>query len=123
CRASAWLRSRVPALQTVDHSQPELRCASTVDHTVIERDRDRPDPPDHDLAVANDGTRRDSPDAEDRDLGVVDDRRVEEAAELAGARDREGRAAKLLGREAPSAGADGMPLEIVSELLVRPAVA
>ena len=48
----------------------------------------------------DDGARGDPVDAEDADLGVVDERRDEEPAELAGARDGEGAAAQLLRRRA-----------------------
>ena len=53
----------------------------------------------HDLAVAHDRSRADPVDAEDADLGVVDERRHDEPGQLARARDREGGAAQVLGRE------------------------
>src|SRR5205823_1728457 len=75
--------------EAADHCQPEFGRARSVDHAVVERDRDCPGLADDDLAVADDRPGADPPDPEDRDFRVVDDRGVEEAGELAGARDRE----------------------------------
>src|SRR5262249_57568218 len=62
-------------LEPLDHGQPELRCAGAVEDAVVERDRDRADGPDRDLAVADDRAVGDAAAAEDRDLRVVDERR------------------------------------------------
>ena len=56
-------------------------------------------------------------DAQDSDLRVVHDRRLEEARELAGARDREARAAELLRLQLAGAGRVGEPLHVVAQLL------
>jgi hypothetical protein len=48
---------------------------------------------------------------------VIDDRRRQEAAELAGARDGEGRVAQFLGLERPLAGGVGEALDLVGELV------
>ena len=42
------------ALEARDHGEAELRRAGAVDDAVVERDRDRPDLADDDLAVADD---------------------------------------------------------------------
>ena len=55
-----------------------------------------PDRSHDDRVVADDRTRRDAPDAQDRHLRVVDDRGLEEAGELACARDGERRIAQLV---------------------------
>src|SRR5262245_27836738 len=91
-------------LDLLDHGQPEGCRACAVDHAVVERDGDRSRASDDDGSIAHDWPRRNPSDAQDRHLGVVHDRRLEEARELPCARDRERRAAQLLGgeRAAPS---------------------
>ena len=74
-------------LEAGDHVERERRRPCPVDDAVVEGDRDVADLADDDLAVANDGARADPVQAEDRHLGMVDERRHEEAAELARARD------------------------------------
>ena len=113
-RGSATL---VASLEPADHGEAELGGARAVDDAVVERDGDRAHRPDDDLAVAHDRALGDPADAEDRHLRVVDDRRREEAAELAGARDRERRAAELLRRERAGARGLGQPLDLGGELL------
>ena len=97
CASITRLRATLNvALEPRDDGEPELRRAGAVDHAVVERHADRPRAPDDDLAVAYDGPVTDAADGENRDLRVVDDRRREQPAELAGARDGERRAAELL---------------------------
>ena len=84
---------------------------------MVERDRDRADRARLDLAVADDRALGDAADAEDRDLRVVDDRRRQQAAELAGARDGEGRVAQLLGLERAGAGRLGETRHLVRQLV------
>src|SRR5262245_14989833 len=88
------MRMSLGGFEPPDHGQTELGRARAVDDTVVEGDRNRPCGPHGDLSVTDDRPQRDPPHAEDRDLGVVDDGRVEETAELPGARDGEGRAAQ-----------------------------
>ncbi len=102
-----------------DDGEPELGGSRAVDDPVVERERDVADLRDSELALADDGSRRNSPDAEDRDLGVVDDRCLEEAGELARARDGEGRAAQLLRLERAGAGAFGQAGDFRGELVDR----
>ena len=90
------------ALEPRDDREPERGSAGAVDDAVVERDGDRPRASHDDFAVADDRSRRDAADAEDRDLGVVHDRRLEEARELPGARDREGRAPELTRSSVPA---------------------
>ena len=73
--------------------------------------------PHDDLAVAHDRARRDAVHAEDADLGVIDERCHEEAAELAGARDGEGRAAELLRQELPGACPLGERVDVGAQLV------
>ena len=69
---------------------------------MVERHRDVPHRPHDDLAVAHDGSVGDAVEAEDRDLGVVDERRHEQPAELARARDGERRVAELVAASVPA---------------------
>src|SRR5581483_9727194 len=103
--------------QPGDHGERELGGARAVDHTVVERDADVADRARDDLAVADDRPLGDAMDAEDGDLGMVDERRDEHAAELAGARDGERRAAQLSRHERARAGAFGEPVDIGPQLL------
>ena len=64
----------------------------------------------------------DAPDAEDRDLGVIHDRRLEEARELPGARDREGRAPELARIERPGTRTLREPADLGIDLLHRASV-
>ena len=65
----------------------------------------------------------DATDAQDRDLGVVDNRGLDEASELAGARDCERRAAELVRRERPRACSFRQPLDVGVKLVNRTRVA
>ncbi len=94
-----YAASAAPDCEPGDHVEAERRCDDAVDDTVVERDRDVPHAADDDLAAADDRPLRDPVEAEDRDLGVVHERRHEEPAELAGARDGERRVPELLRRE------------------------
>ena len=69
-------------LEPSNHGQPEFGGSGTVDHAVVERDRDVADRRGRHLAGASDRTFGDAPDAEDGHLGMVDDRRLEEPGEL-----------------------------------------
>ena len=90
-----------------------------VDHAVVERARDEPDVADQDRAVDHHRPLGDPVDAEDRDLGVVHERRREEPAQPAGARDGERRAAQLLRRERPGGGRGAQPGDLRRQLLDR----
>src|SRR5207244_1617369 len=111
------------ALELLDHAQAEGRGPSTVDDPVVERDRDVADGPHDDLPVADDRALGHAADREDRRLGMVHERSLEEAGELAGARDREGRAAELLRRERPSPSTLREALDVRGQLLDRARVA
>src|SRR6478672_9655900 len=112
---SALLR---PAeLEAADHRETELGRSSAVDNPVVEGDGDRARRAGDDLAAAGDGTLGDAADAEDPDLGVVDDGRRQESAQLAGARDGEGRAAELLGLELVGSRGLGEPGDLVRQLV------
>ena len=84
---------------------------------MVERDGDVADPPGDELALPHDGALGDPVDAEDADLGVVDQRRHQQAAELPGARDAEGRAAELLELQRAGACPVGKALQLRVELL------
>src|SRR5437870_3879445 len=111
------------AFEAADHGEAELGRSRAVDDAVVEGDRDRPGGPGDDLAVPDDRPLGDSADAQDRDLGVVDDRRRQQAAELARARDGERRASELLGLELAGARGFHKPRELVRQLINRARVA
>ena len=90
-----------------------------VDHAVVERARDEPDVPHQDRAVDHHRPLGDAVDAEDGDLRVIHERRGEEPAQPAGARDGERRAAQLLRRERPGGGRGSQPRDLRRQLLDR----
>src|SRR5512140_2411451 len=98
--SSAASRAEAP-----DHGEGERGRTRPVDDPVVERDRDVAHLPYDDLAVAHDRSWPDSMHSEDRDLGMIDERRDDQAAELAGARHREGRSAQLVRFQRPCTGA------------------
>ena len=112
-----------PALQPPNHVDAEGSGAGAVDDAVVEGDRDVPHLAHDDLAVSHDRARPDAVKPEDRDLRVVDQRRHEEAAELAGARDRERRVAQLVGLERAGARTLGEPVDLGVDLGDREPVA
>src|SRR3954469_10250382 len=121
--ARAPQRSGCPAsLQSANDVEAELGRPRTVDDTVVERDRDVPDACRNDSAVAHHRAIADPADAQNRDFGMIDDRRLQQAAELAGARDRERRAAQLLRRELSRACALSQAPYFHAELVDRAAV-
>ena len=95
-------RRRSAGLQPVDHVEAEGGRADAVDDAVVEGHRDVAHRRTTTWPSRTTGRSGDAVQPEDRDLGVVDERRHEEPAELAGARDREGRVAELLGGERPA---------------------
>ena len=84
---------------------------------MVEGAREPADLADGELAVDDGRSRRDAVQAEDRHLGVVDEGSREEPAELPRARDRERRAAQLLGRERPGAGTVRKPARLLLQLI------
>ncbi len=72
-----------------------------------------------DLTVADDRPLDDPVEADDRDLGVVDERRDQEPAELACARDRDRRVAELLDAEAAGSRALGEATHVGVQLCDR----
>src|SRR5581483_4888287 len=105
--------------QLTDHGERELGGARAVDDAMVERHRDVPDRPHYDLTVAHDRSLGDPVHAEDRDLRVVHERRHEDAAELAGARHREGRTAQLGGLERSGARTLGEAIDLAAQLVDR----
>ena len=85
--------------QAPDHIHTECARPGAVDDPMVEGDGDVPHLAHDDLAVPGHGARPDAVQPQDRDLRMVDQRRHEDAAEPAGARDREGRVAQLVGLE------------------------
>ena len=86
-------------LEAADHIEAERPCTHAVDDAMVEGDRHVPHLADDDLAVPHDRPRPDPVEPENRDLRMVDQRRHEEAAELSGARDGEGRVAQVVGMQ------------------------
>jgi DNA-binding CsgD family transcriptional regulator len=83
-------------LQAADHVEAERGRDGAVHHAVVERHGDVAHSADRDFSVADDGALAHAMEAEDRHLGMVHERRHEESAELAGARDGEGGVAELV---------------------------
>ena len=115
CRTGSALALFEPA----DHRKPERRSTCAVDDTVVERHCDRSHPPHDDLSVADDRSGCHAADAQDRHLRVIDDRRLEEPGELARARDRERRAANLVGLQLSGTRAFRELPDLLVELLDR----
>src|SRR5262249_5458358 len=107
-------------LQPVDHRQPELRRSCPVHDSMVDSDRDVTQVPADDLTATHNWARSDPADAQDPDLRVVDDRRLEEAAELSRARDREGRAPQLFRLQTPRACCLGESRDVLRDLVDRP---
>ena len=80
------------ALQLLD----ELRRVIAVDHAMIEGRRQVHHLAHDDLAALHDGPFDDGVGADDRDFGMIDDRRRDDAAQRAQARDGDGRAGKFV---------------------------
>src|ERR671923_1847932 len=100
-----------------DDGKAELGGPRAVDHAMVEGDGDGAHWADGEVPVADRGPLRNAADAQDRDLGVVDDRRRQQPTELAGARDREGGTAQLLGLQLPRAGGVGEAVDLRRELI------
>ena len=106
-------------MQLLDHVEAEGSGSDSVDDPVVERDRDVSHGADDDLTVADDRPLDDPVEPDDRDLGVVDERRDQEPAELACARDRDRRVAELLDAEAAGSRAFGEATHVGVQLCDR----
>src|SRR5205814_3081355 len=101
----AWGRLALPfeeellgSLQPPHEVGGEARAVGAVGHAMVERERERGQPPRHDASLAHDGLLPRARDAEDRHLGVVDDRDRAGPAEGPDVGDGEGPAAEVLER-------------------------